>query len=317
MKIILAEPLGVNQKLIDDFAAQLAGMGHTFTAFDTRPADQDDLAGRIAGADAVMIANYPFREAAIRSCKTLQYINIAFTGVDHVDIPVCKELGIRASNASGYSDVAVAELAFSMMLSLSRNVLQCDAAARRSGTKEGLIGTELYGKTLGIIGAGRIGSRVIKIALAFGCKVVVYSHSVDPELETMGVRPVSLEQLMAESDIVSIHVPLNDSTKGMIDARLIDLMKPTAILINTARGPIVDSAALAEALNAGRIAGAGIDVFETEPPIPTDHPLVTAKNTLLTPHVAFATKEALERRAAIVFENTFAWLRGEIKNEIC
>ena len=103
----------------------------------------------------------------------------------------------------------------------------------------------------------------------------------------------------------------------MINAELIGLMKPTAIFINTARGPIVDSQALADALNAGKIAGAGIDVFENEPPIQSDHPLVTAKNTLLTPHVAFATKEALERRAAIVFENTFAWLHGEIKNQIC
>lgn len=317
MKIVLSEPLGVNQKLIDDFAARLTEMGHTFTAYDTRPSDQDDLADRISGADAVMIANYPFRETAIRSCKTLQYINIAFTGVDHVDVPVCKELDIHVSNASGYSDIAVAELAFSMMLSLSRNVLQCDAAVRRSGTKDGLVGTELYGKTLGVIGAGKIGSTVMKIALAFGCKVMAYSRTVKPELQAMGVIFVSLEQLMAESDIVSIHVPQNDTTKGMINARLIGLMKPTAILINTARGPIVDSDALADALNAGKIAGAGIDVFEMEPPVPADHPLVTAKNTLLTPHVAFATKEALERRAAIVFENTFAWLRGEVKNKIC
>lgn len=317
MKIVLAEPLGVKQELMDDFAAQLTQQGHTFTAYDTRPADQDDLAARIAGADAVMIANYPFREAAIRSCKSLRYINIAFTGVDHVDIPVCRELGIRVSNASGYSDIAVAELAFSMMLSLSRNVLQCDAATRRGETKDGLIGTELYGKTLGVIGAGKIGSTVMKIALAFGCKVRAYSRTVKPELEALGITFVSLEQLMAESDIISLHVPQNNETKGMINAQLISLMKPGAIFINTARGPIVDSAALADALNAGRIAGAGIDVFEMEPPVPEDHPLVTAKNTLLTPHVAFATKEALERRAAIVFENTLAWLRGEIKNEIC
>ena len=317
MKIVLAEPLGVDQKIVDRFAEELSDMGHTFTIYDTVPSGQQELAGRIQDADAVMIANYPFREAAIRSDAALKYINIAFTGVDHVDIPVCKQLGIHASNASGYSDIAVSELAFSMMLALSRNLPQCDAAVRNGKTKAGLIGTELYGKTLGVIGAGKIGSAVIKIALAFGCKVIAYSRTVKPELELLGVEFVSLQELMRQSDIVSLHLPQNDTTKGMINAELIGLMKPTAIFINTARGPIVDSQALADALNAGKIAGAGIDVFENEPPIQSDHPLVTAKNTLLTPHVAFATKEALERRAAIVFENTFAWLHGEIKNQIC
>ncbi|MDE6944122.1 MAG: hydroxyacid dehydrogenase, partial [Lachnospiraceae bacterium] len=118
-------------------------------------------------------------------------------------------------------------------------------------------------------------------------------------------------------DYVTLHVPVNDSTKGMINAKVLGLMKQNAFLINTARGPIVDSEALAKALNTGRIAGAGIDVFEMEPPIPADHPLLRAKNTLLTPHVAFATKEALERRAGIVFDNMFAWLGNEIKNKIC
>lgn len=317
MNIVLAEPLGVNQNLIEDFAEKLSQMGHSFTAYNTLPADQKDLGNRIKDADAVMIANYPMRKEAILEAEKLRYINIAFTGVDHVDIDICREKGINVSNASGYSDVAVAELAFSMMLSLSRNVLQCDEATRHGRTKAGLIGTELYGKTLGVIGAGKIGSTVMKIALAFGCEVITYSRTVKPELELIGVTFVSLEELMSRSDIVSIHVPANDSTRGLINAQMLGLMKENAILINTARGPIVDSAALADALNDGKIAGAGIDVFEMEPPIPEDHPLVTAKNTLLTPHVAFATKEALERRAAIVFDNTFAWLNQEIKNKIC
>lgn len=317
MKIVLAEPLGVDRKLIEDFSARLSECGHSLTAYSTRPADQTDLAERIKDADAVIIANYPLRETAILAAENLRYLNIAFTGVDHVDIDVCRKKGIHVSNASGYSDVAVAELAFSMMLSLARNVRECDEAARCGGTKDGLIGTELYGKTLGVIGAGKIGSTVMKIASAFGCRVIAYSRTVKPELEALGVTFVSLEELMSESDIVTIHIPANASTKGLIDGRMIRLMKQSALLINTARGPIVDSAALADALNSGKIAGAGIDVFEMEPPIPREHPLVTAKNTLLTPHVAFATKEALERRAAIVFENTFAWLNHEIKNKIC
>lgn len=317
MNIVLAEPLGVERKLIEGFSERVTRGGHSLTVYDTCPVDQEDLARRVKNADAVIIANYPFREEAILSAENLQYIDIAFTGVDHVDLAVCKKRGISVSNASGYSDIAVAELAFAMMLSLSRNVLQCDMATRQSGTKDGLIGTELYGKTLGVIGAGKIGSAVMKIGLAFGCRVISYSRTAKPELETMGVTFVSLEDLMTESDIVTLHVPVNDSTRGMIDAKMICRMKPNAFLINTARGPVVDSQALAEALNSGRIAGAGIDVFEMEPPIPEDHPLITARHTLLTPHVAFATREALERRAEIVFDNLFAWLNNEVRNKIC
>ncbi len=317
MNIVLAEPLGVDQKLIEEFKQKITAAGHALTVYDTCPADQEDLSKRVRDADAVLIANYPFGKEAILAAENLRYIDIAFTGVDHVAVDVCRDKGINVSNASGYSDIAVAELAFAMMLSLSRNVLQCDAVTRRSGTKNGLIGTELYGKTLGVVGAGKIGSTVMRIGQAFGCRVIAYNRTIKPELETTGVTFVTLEELMAKSDYVTLHVPVNDSTKGMINAKVLGLMKQNAFLINTARGPIVDSEALAKALNTGRIAGAGIDVFEMEPPIPADHPLLRAKNTLLTPHVAFATKEALERRAGIVFDNMFAWLGNEIKNKIC
>ncbi len=264
-----------------------------------------------------MVANLPFPKEAVGASGNLKYIDIAFTGVDHVDIAACKERGISVSNASGYSDVAVAELAFGLMLGLSRNVVPCNQAVRRAGTKDGLVGTELFGKTLGVVGTGKIGTTVIRIALAFGMKVIAYSRTVKPELEAMGVRFTTLPELMEESDIVTLHVPQNAATNGMISRELIGRMKPGAMLINTARGPIVDSAALAEALESGRLRGAGIDVFETEPPIPEDHPLVKAPNTLLTPHVAFATVEALERRAEIVFGNLKAWLAGTVQNRIC
>ena len=317
MKIVLAEPLGIKNELLESYAEEVRAKGHTFVAYKDRPANIEALCDRVRDADAVMIANLPFPGEAVRCAENLKYIDVAFTGVDHLDVAACKEKGISVSNASGYSDVAVAELAFGLMLNLSRNVLPCDAMIRKGGTKDGLIGTELYNKTLGVVGTGKIGTAVIRIALAFGMKVTAYSRTVKPELEALGVRYVSLEELMAESDIVTLHVPQNDSTKGLISGEMIGRMKPTAMLINTARGPIVDSAALAEALNAGKIAAAGIDVFETEPPIAANHPLLTAKNTLLTPHVAFATTEALERRAKIVFDNLAAWLQGEVLNKIC
>ena len=179
------------------------------------------------------------------------------------------------------------------------------------------MGTELFNKTLGVVGTGKIGAAVIRLGLAFGMKVLAHSRTKKSELEALGVSFLPLEELMAQSDIVSLHVPLNDATRGLISQEMLGLMRPTAMLINTARGPVVDNAALAEALQAGRIAGAGIDVFETEPPIPDSHPLLNAPNTLLTPHVAFATREALERRAETVFDNLKAWLGGTVQNQIC
>ena len=156
--------------------------------------------------------------------------------------------------------------------------------------------------------------RTAQLFLAFGAKVIAYSRTVKPEVEAMGVTYVSLEELMERSDIVSLHVPNNDQTKGMISRDLLAKMQPTAILINVARGAIVDNEALAEALNKGIIAGAGIDVFDMEPPIPADYPLLQAKNTVLTPHVAFATDESMLRRAEIVFQNVRAYLAGQPEN---
>lgn len=317
MKIVLLESLGVKQSLLTGFSDSLTQLGHEFISYSSRPSDNNELKQRMQGADAVIIANMPLQADALNAAPSLKYVNVAFTGVDHLDVSFCRDHNISVSNASGYSDIAVSELVFSMVLSLLRNIGKCDNAVRIGGTKDGLIGTELHGKTLGVVGTGKIGTAVIKIALAFGCNVIAYNRTIKHELEALGVAFVSLEELMRKSDIVTIHVPQNASTEKLINKDLISYMKPDAILINTARGPIVDNEALAEALCSGQLAGAGIDVFEMEPPIPSEHPLLAAPNTLLTPHVAFATTEALERRAQIIFENTFAWLNGKILNQIC
>lgn len=317
MHIVLTEPLGIRTELLEQYAGEVERLGHHFTSYSSRPGGVEDLCGRVKDADVVIIANYPFPGEAVRGAGNMRYLDIAFTGTEHVDIGTCKERGVAVSNASGYSDVAVAELAFGLMLGLRRNLLPCDTAARSRGTKDGLIGTELYGKTLGVVGTGKIGTAVIRIALAFGMRVLAYNRSKKPQLEAMGVTFVTLEELMAQSDIVTLHVPSTPQTRGLISRELLALMKPTAMLINTARGPVVDNGALAEALTRGQIAGAGIDVFEMEPPLPKDHPLVGAPHTLLTPHVAFATEEAMERRAAIVFDNLKAWLSGTVQNQVC
>jgi D-3-phosphoglycerate dehydrogenase len=167
---------------------------------------------------------------------------------------------------------------------------------------------------VGIVGTGAIGTQTARLFQAFGAKVIAYSRTKRPEVEALGVEYRSLEEVAAESDILSIHTPNNAETKGLISADLISTMKPTAILLNVARGAIVDNAALAQALNEGKIAGAGLDVFDMEPPIPEEYPLLHAKNTVLTPHVAFATDESMLRRAAIVFQNVDAWLAGKPEN---
>ena len=197
-----------------------------------------------------------------------------------------------------------------------RNIVRCDLAAKTEKTKDGLVGTELFGKKFGIIGTGAIGLRVAEIAKAFGCEILAYSRSKKAKAIELGVKYVDLDTLLKECDIVSLHVPLNNSTINLIDEKKLALLKTSAILINAARGPIVDESALAKALNEGKIAGAGIDVFKNEPPISVLNPLVKAKNVILTPHVGFATDEALYNRLEITIENIYQWIKGTPENLI-
>lgn len=314
MKIVLIEPLGVANEEVTKLSKTLIDLGHEFISYDNRVEKNETLIERAKDADVVILTNLPFRAEVIKKCTNLKMISVAFTGVDHVDMDTCKEKGIMVCNSSGYSTNAVAELAYGLMIGLYRYSLKCDKATRNGETKVGLIGLELCGKKLGVIGTGEIGEKVIEIGLAFGCEILAFSKTKKSVLEDKGVVYMSLEDVMKNSDIVSLHVPLNDVTKNLIGEKEISLMKKDAILINTARGPIVDSNALAKALVEGKIAGAGIDVYEMEPPIPADHPLLEAPNTLLAPHVAFATKEALVKRAIITFENIELWLKDTPQN---
>lgn len=314
MKIICMEPLGVSPEKIASLAAPLEAAGHEFVYYTTKETDQDKLLARVKDADILMLANQPLSAAIIEQCPNLKLLDIAFTGVDHVGLEAARARGILACNAAGYSTNAVAELTFGLAISAIRNIVAVDARCRAAGTKDGLVGFELFGKTFGVVGTGAIGSRVAKIAQAFGCRVLAYSRTVKPELEKDGVEYVDLDTLLAQSDFVSLHVPMTTATAKMINAASIAKMKHGAVIINCARGGVVDSQALADALNSGKLAAAGIDVFENEPPLAVDHPLLHAKNTVVTPHVAFASKEALEARADIVFANIAAFLEGKPQN---
>lgn len=315
MKIVLLESLGIPAELLKSYADKLEAKGHTFAAYEKNTDAQVQI-DRAKDADVIMIANMPLKGEVIRACKNLKFINVAFTGVDHVDLAAAKEMGVKVSNASGYSTQSVAELALGMMLSLLRNVPQVEERCRAGKTKDGLVGTELRGKTVGIVGAGAIGQNTGRLCKAFGCKVIAYNHRPKQAAEGTIDEFVDLDTLTRESDIISLNCPLNDSTRGMFDAARIAMMKKTAILINVARGPVVDSRALADALNEGRIAGAGIDVFETEPPLDVNHPLLHTPNTIVTPHVAFASKESMALRAQIVFDSLDSFIAGKQVNVI-
>lgn len=316
MKIVSIEPLGITEEALNHLSSELVSSGNEFIAYSTREEDQIKLIERVHDADIVIVANQPFSGNVIEKCTKLKFICIAFTGVDHVDIAQCRKQGIAVSNAAGYSTNAVAELTYGLIIDVYRYILPCDEAIRKEGTKGSMIGFELNSKKLGIIGTGAIGMKVAEIGKAFGCEVIAYSRTKKIDAEDKGIKYMELEEVLKESDIISLHLPLNDSTRGIISKEKLEIMKSTAILINTARGPIVDNNALAEALKIGRLGGAGIDVFETEPPIKSNHPLMGCPNTVLTPHVAFATKEALYKRAVIAFDNVKYWINGRQQNII-
>ncbi len=310
MKITVIEPLGVEKRLLEKVADETFPDSE-FVYYETRTNDTADLIERGRDADIIIIANQPIPPEVISEWQQVKMIAVAFTGVDHIPLAVCKNRGITVCNCAGYATAAVADLVFGMLISLYRNLESCGKAVRLGGTKEGLIGFELEGKKFGIIGTGEIGCRVARIAQAFGCEVYAYSRT---EKDLAGVIWTDLDTLLSCCDIVSLHVPLTDDTRGLINAEKLGLMKPSAVFINTARGAIVDSHALFAALNEGRIAGACIDVFDTEPPLPPDTLLLQAKNLIAAPHIGFATKEALVKRAYLVFENIQAFLNGIPKN---
>ena len=311
MKLVILEPLGVEEEKLLALAEEKLGNRAEIVYYDTRVTDPDTLAGRAEDADIAVISNLPFKKEVVERCPKLKMLSVAFTGVDHVDMDYCHERGILVSNCAGYSNTAVSELVFGLALSLYRRIIECDRAVRAGKDKTGLVGLELSGKKFGIIGMGAIGTRTAQLAKAFGCEVLGFNRS---PRQIEGVRMTDLDTLLSECDIVSLHVPLTDETRGLIGERELSLMKPDAVLINTARGPVVDSRALAAALKEGRLAGAAVDVYETEPPIAQDHPLLTAPNVTATPHVAFATKEALYQRAVIVFDNVAGYLEGRPQN---
>ena len=303
MKIVAVEPIGISAERAQVIRQELARKGHDFVWYGDRKEDSATLIERMRDAEIVMVSNIPVRAEVLSQCPKLQFLNVAFTGLDHIDMAYCSEHGIKVMNASGYATEAVAELTVGLMIDVLRKITFLDGSIREGGVRGAFLGRELRGKTVGIVGTGAIGIRTAKLLQAFGCNVIAWSRTQKVEVTEMGIPYMSLEELMRNSDIISLHVPLTDETRHLISREMLALCKSTAILINTARGNVVDMNALAECLRDGKIAGAGIDVYEKEPPLPLEHPLLQAPNCVLVPHVGYATREAFDIRIDIILGN--------------
>lgn len=305
MKIVFLEPLGLSVERIEKECDLLKSLGHEVVVYADRCPDKN--IERASGADIVIESNMPLRKNFFDACPNLKMLSIAFTGLDHIDLKECEKRGIIVNNAAGYSTEAVAEEAICMMIGLYRHVIENDKITRSCEGPSLAPGREISNKTVGVVGLGAIGQRTAKLAQAFGCKVIAWNRT---HKDVEGVTLVDKETLLKESDIITLHIALNEETRNFITAREINMMKPSAIIINAARGPIINTNDLAEALRNGKISGAALDVFDTEPPLDKNNPLLNLSNTMLMPHIGFATEEAFELRLGIVVKNVEKFVKA-------
>lgn len=317
MKIVVLDGYTLNPGDLDWKALAVLG---DLKVYDRTEASH--IVERIGDAELILTNKTPISADTMKACKKLRYVGVLATGFNIVDVAAAKAAGIVVTNIPTYGTDAVAQFAFALLLEVCHHVGH-HAQTVRDGewTKcpdfcywhHPLI--ELAGKTMGLIGFGRIGQRTGEIARAFGMKVLAFDEYPNKAFEKDGISYTTLDRLLAESDVVSLHCPLTDKNKGMINRDSIAKMKAGAILINTSRGPLVDEAALAAALDSGKLAAAAVDVVSTEP-IKADNPLLKARNALVTPHIAWAPKEARSRLMDIAVDNLRAFVAGAPKNVV-
>ena len=276
---------------------------------------------RASGAQIVLTNKTVLPRAAIAQLSPLKYIGVLATGFNVVDVEAAKQRGICVTNVPAYGTPSVAQMVFAHLLHFTQHVGEHSQSVHNGDWSRSpdfcywnypLV--ELAGLTMGIVGLGRIGRQTVKLALAFGMKVIYFDVTLDPAVPTEVVA-VDLDTLFRDSDVVSLHCPLTQDNKGLVNRQRLEMMKPTAFLINTGRGPLIDEPSLADALNRGRIAGAGLDVLCEEPP-PLDNPLLHAKNCTITPHIAWATKAARQRLMDIAVSNVRAFIQGNPQNVV-
>ena len=281
---------------------------------------QKEIAQRIENAEAVITNKRKLNRENLQNAKNLKLICVTATGYDNIDLDYCRKRGIALCNVPGYSTDSVCQVTLAMVLSLStrleeyRNYVRSGAySAGKTANFLGYPWMELAGKTWGVVGGGAIGQKVAEVASAMGCRVLMCRRKDDPRFETADIG-----RICAEADILTVHVPLSDSTRTLISRERIEKMKPTAIVVNTARGAVADEQALAEAVETGKIGALGVDVYGTEP-FPAGHPytkIAGMPNVCLTPHMAWSALEARNRCVREVAENIRAFARGEVRNRI-
>ena len=284
--------------------------GHDVRTYPTRPSGPAELVSRIGDSQIVINirASSRFTAEVLEQCPTLRLVSIWGTGTDNVDLAAARRLGIRVTNTPGVSAIAVAEHTLALIMAVAKRLVQVDQQVRQGQWPRAMV-TELRGKTLGLIGTGAIGREVARLGAGIGMRVIAWSfHPRDDVAER-----VSFDEVFRQSDVLSIHVRLSPDTSGLIRREQFELMRPGAILINTARGGVVNEADLVQALQANRIAGAGLDVFAIEP-LPPDSPLSRLPNVVLSPHAAGITPEATEAGLALAIENVFSFLAGQPTN---
>ena len=278
----------------------------------------DEAVERLQGAAVGLTNKVRLDAAAFDALPDLRFVNILATGTDAVDLDAARRHGVTVANVPAYSSASVAQHVFALLLELTNAVGEHDAAVQRgdwaaspdfSFTLRPL--TELAGLTLGVVGTGDIGTRVLRVAHGLGMNLA--AHSRTQKDLGLPVTWLGLDELFSTCDVVSLHCPLTDDTRGLVNAKRLDAMKPSAYLINTGRGPLIAESALVQALHDGSIAGAGLDVLSKEPP-PADHPLVGAPNCIITPHIAWATRAARGRMMNTVVDNIEAFLNGNPQN---
>lgn len=282
--------------------------------YDRTPADK--ILERIADADVVITNKTPITKETLAAKPGIKYIGVLATGYNIVDVAAAKAKGILVTNIPTYGTTAVAQYVFALLLEVCHHVghhAKTVADGRWAKSEDFCYWdyplVELYGKTIGIVGFGRIGQNTAKIAVAFGMKVLAFDEFVNKSLETADVKYASLDEVLSKSDVISLHVPLFDSTKGMINKNSIAKMKDGVIIINTSRGPLVVEDDMVKALESGKVAGFGTDVVAVEP-ILASNPLPKAKNCLVTPHIAWAPRAARERLMNIAVDNLAAYAKG-------
>lgn len=318
MKIIILDGYTANPG--DLSWAELEKLGE-LTVYDRTP--KELTAQRMQGAEVVYTNKTVITEEMMEQCPELRFIGVLATGYNVVDIEAARKRGIVVANVPAYSTASVAQLTMALLLELCHHAgAHSDAVMRGDWSRSedfcfwNYPLTELDGKTMGIIGYGQIGQAVARLARAFGMKVAAYSHhGIPAERLSEGISSVSLEELYAQSDVISLHCPLSDSSKEMICKESIDKMKDGVLLINTGRGPLICEADLREALESRKVGGAAVDVACTEP-IPEDSPLLQAPNMIITPHIAWAPREARQRLLNIAVENLKAYLNGSPVNDV-